>query len=147
MAAKRTITSANSIFTLSVPTVNPTPQTLQGYATDDAFDTEAVNPAEAIMGVDGKLSGGFTPYPTKLTVHFQADSVSIDFFDNWLGAENAAREVFFAQATIVLPSVGKVYTFANGILTGGKVLSDAKKVLQPVAYTITWESVAAGLTQ
>ena len=141
MATKRTITSANSVFTLVVPDVFPVPQTLQGYAVDDAFDNDSVEVSEALMGVDGKMSAGFTPFITPQQVHFMADSPSILLFDAWLGAEEAAQEVFFAQASIYLPSVGKAYTFNNGVLTNAKKLPDAKKVLQAVAYTIKWESV------
>jgi hypothetical protein len=141
MAAKRTITSANSVFTLVVPDVFPVPQTLAGYAVDDAFDSDDVEASEAMMGVDGLLSAGFTPFITVQKVHFMADSPSILLFDAWLGAEEAAQEVFFAQATIYLPSVGKGYTFTNGVLTNARKLPDAKKVLQAQSYTIKWESV------
>jgi hypothetical protein len=141
MAAKRTITSANSVFTLVVSDVFPVPQTLQGYAVDDAFDNESVEVSEALMGVDGLMSAGYTPYITPMTVHLMADSPSIALFDAWLGAEAAAQEVFFAQASVSMPSVGRGYVFSNGVLTNAKKLPDAKKVLQAVQYTIKWESV------
>lgn len=138
----RTITSANSVFTLSIPDIFPIPIVLQGYATDDAFDNENVELAEAKMGVDGNMSAGYTPNVTKMTLHFQADSDSIDIFEQWGGAMKAAQEVFFAQASIVMPSVGRSYTCTQGALTGYKNLPDAKKLLEPPSYTITWESVA-----
>ena len=143
--AKRTITSANSVFTLVVPDVFPVPQTLQGYAVDDAFDSDDVEASEAIMGVDGLMSAGFTPFITTQKIHLMADSPSILLFDAWLGAEEAAQEVFFAQATISLPSVGKVYTFNNGVLTQARKLPDAKKILQAQSYTVKWESVNPAL--
>lgn len=139
--AKRTITSANSVFTLVVPDVFPVPQNLQGYAVDDAFDTESVELSEALMGVDGLMSAGYTPYITPMTIHLMADSPSIDLFDAWRGAVTAAQEVFFAQATITLTSVGRSYVLNKGVLTNYKPLSDAKKVLQAVSYTIKWEAV------
>lgn len=136
-----TITSANSSLILNVPDVFAVAQNIQGYAADDAFTNEAIDSAEAIMGVDGVMSAGFTPAITKLTISLQADSVSIDAFDNWLGAMKTAREVFFANVSISLPSVGKVYTLTKGALTKSKQLSDAKKVLQAVQYEISFESV------
>lgn len=137
----RTITSANSVFTLLIPQVFPAPVTLQGYAVDDAFDTETVETAEAIMGVDGRMSAGFTPFITPMSVHLQADSDSIALFDDWLGAMDQAQEVYFAQGTILLPSVGRAYAMTQGVLTNAKRIPDAKKVLQPVVYTIKWEVV------
>jgi len=136
-----TITSANSSFTLSVPDVFAVAQQIQGYAADDAFTNEAVDIGEAIMGVDGIMSAGFTPAITKLSVTLQADSPSVAVFDAWLGAEKAAREKFFADVSISLPSVGKVYTLSKGALTKAKQLSDAKKVLQPVQYEVSFEAV------
>lgn len=140
-----TITSANSVFTLVLPTLYPVPQVLQGYATDDAFAADAVDWAEVMMGVDGKMSAGFTPNVTKMTISFQADSPSIQIFDFWLGAMKVAREVYPASGTIQLPSTGKSYTLTKGILTNAKPLPDAKKVLQPVQYGLTWERVDAAL--
>lgn len=139
--AKRTITSANSVFTLVVLDVFPVPQNIQGYAVDDAFDTDEVQAAEAQMGVDGLMSAGYTPFITTLKVHLQADSPSIDLFEAWLGAEKAAQEVFFAQATIEMPSINKLYTFNNGVLSRVTPIPSGKKVLQAQVYTIEWETV------
>lgn len=140
MATKRTITSANSVFTLVIPGLLPVPQNVQGYAVDDAFDTDEIQVAEAQMGVDGKMSAGYTPAITMLKVHLQADSPSIDLFEAWLGAEKAAQEVFYAQATIELPSVQKLYTFTNGVLSRATPMPSGKKVLQAQTYTIEWET-------
>lgn len=137
-----TITSANSVFTLAIPDVFPTPQNVQGYAADDAFANEPVDAAEAVMGVDGIMSAGFTPFITKLNITLQADSPSIPIFEGWLQAQEAAREVFFANASIVLPSIGRIFTFTKGAMTRTKQLPDAKKILQPVTYEISWESVS-----
>lgn len=136
-----TITSSNSVFTLAVNSVLPVPQLLQGYAVDDAFDTEEVETADAQMGVDGVLSAGYTPYITPMTVHFQAASPSIQVFETWLGAMDAANEVFFAQASITAPSLGKAWTFTNGVLTRVRKVAPAKKVFAPQAFTIKWEQV------
>ena len=138
-----TITSANSVFTLSIPDVFPSPVQLEGYAVDDAFDTENVDTAEAQIGVDGRLSAGFTPYLVKQTIHLQADSDSLDVFENWRGAMSAATEVLFASCTILLPSTGRVYVGTKGVLTKAKPLPDAKKVLGPQAYEVTWETLTA----
>jgi hypothetical protein len=137
--AKRTITSANSSFMLVVPDVFPVPQQIQGYAVDDAFDTENVEIAQTQMGVDGLMSGGFTPYITPLTVHLMADSPSILVFEAWGGAMKAAREVFYGSAIIAMPSIGKNYTLVNGVMVNFKPLPDAKKVLQAVHYTLHFE--------
>lgn len=140
-----TITSANSTFTLTATEVFPAPQNLQGYATDDAFAADAIDLAEAIMGVDGKLSAGYTPNPTKINVALQADSPSIAVFDAIISATKAGREVIFLDALIGLPATGANYTCTRGVITNASQLPDAKKTLQPQKYQITFESVTKAI--
>lgn len=137
----RTITSANASFTLSIPDVFPVPVPIEGFSTDDAFDTENVVPTEAIMGVDGNLSTGFTPYPVKLKFVLQADSLSNDVMDQWRQAMDAAKESFEANATIISPGVGKVWNFIKGSLTGVMPTPQGKKVMQPQTYEITFKQL------
>jgi hypothetical protein len=141
----RTITSANSSFVLNIPGVFPVPIPLEGYAADDAFMVEPFDTAEALMGVDGKMSAGFTPNVKNLTVTLQADSPSLEVFDAWVGAMETNREVFYADATIVLPSISKTYNMRKGALKNATKLPDAKKVLQPVKYVIAFEAIEPAL--
>ena len=140
-----TITSANSVFTIVIPGLFPAPVQLQGYASDKAFTTEAIDLAEVQMGVDGRMTAGFTPNPTKQTVTLQADSPSKDIFTALIQAMKTAREVFYISGSIALPSTGESFTLTRGILTNTKQIPDAQKVLQPVDYVITWESVNRSL--
>jgi hypothetical protein len=136
-----TITAANSEFILTIPLVFSVPQPLDGYATDDAFDSEDVSPAEAKIGVDAKMSAGYTPYLFKQVIHLQADSDAIQVFDDWRQAMDTVREVFFAQGKIILPAVGKIVTLTKGVLTRAKPLPDVKKLLEPQSYEVTWQKV------
>ena len=140
-----TITSANSVFTIVVPGLFPSPVQLRGYASDKAFTTEAVDLAEVQMGVDGRMTAGFVPNPIKQTVTLQADSPSKDIFTSMIQAMKTAREVFYISGSIALPSTGESFTLTRGILTNAKQIPDAQKVLQPVDYVITWESVNRSL--
>lgn len=141
----RTLTSANSVLTLNIPGVFPIPVGIEGYAADDAFAVEAFDLAEAVMGVDGKMSAGYTPNVKKLTVTLQADSPSVEVFDAWRQAIESAREVFFSEITITIPSVGKTYNLRKAILSNAMSLPPAKKILQPLPYVISFESVDVAL--
>lgn len=143
--ADTTITSANSIFTIVIAGLFPAPVQLRGYATDKAFTTEAVDLAEVQMGVDGRMTAGYTPMPVKQTVTLQADSPSKDIFAALIQATKTAREVFYMSGTISLPSTGESFVLTRGILTNAKQIPDAAKVLQPVDYVITWESINRSL--
>jgi len=136
-----TITSANSSFALIVPGVYSAPQSIQGYATDDAFAAEAVEKVETMMGIDGKLSAGYIFNPYKMTVTLQADSASLALFTNWQLAQDAVREVIAASATIIIPSIGFKYAMSNGYLTRFQAMPEAKKTLGPPKFEITWEKI------
>ena len=140
-----TITSANSVFTLVVAGLFPAPVQLRGYASDKAFTTEAVDLAEVQMGVDGRMTAGFVPNPVKQTITLQADSPSKDIFTAVIQAMKTAREVFYISGSISLPSTGESFALTRGILTNAKQIPDAQKVLQPMDFQITWESVSRSL--
>jgi hypothetical protein len=145
--AKRTITSANSVITMNIPDVFDTPIQLQGYEATDAFDTEDAEPVEARKGVDGIMSAGFTPFMTKQTFHFMADSASIDSFELWLAQMKQQEEVIWCtNGEMVLQSVGKVYSMANGVMSRIKQTPDGKKVLEGQAFEITWDTVDVSYT-
>jgi hypothetical protein len=142
---EKTITSANSVFTIVIPGLFPVPVQLRGYATDKAFTTDALDIAEVQMGVDGRMTAGYTPMPTKQTITLQADSPSKDLFAILIQAMKTSREIFYISGIIILPSTGDSYTLTRGVLTNAKQIADAAKVLQPLDYVITWESVNASI--
>jgi hypothetical protein len=141
MSGTNTITSANSVYTLSIDGLYPVPQQLQGYAADGSFATETVDIAETRMGVDGLMSAGWLPRMTPQTITLQADSISIDLFENWSSAQDVVREIYWASGLISMPSIGKKYTMTRGVLTKYQAVADNKKVLDPRTFTITWGSI------
>lgn len=136
-----TITSANSNLTFTVrgPVgIVVGPFTVQGYATDDAFATEAVESAIAVMGVDGRMSAGWVPRLTKQIINLQADSPSIALFEAWDGAQQTLRDVLKADGALSYPGLSKGYALVNGVLTRVTTMPAARRVLEPVVYEITW---------
>ena len=136
-----TLTTANSAVSLVVRGLFPVPQRLQGYATDDSFSTDDVQPMEVQMGVDGQLSAGYVPYPTAISFTLQADSASVNMFDTVMEAQKANKEGFIFDGTIVIQGTGAKYAMTKGYLTSASPMSTAKKMLQPRKFTITFESV------
>lgn len=137
----KTLTSANSSLVITATQVFPAPQAIQGYAADDAFTLDALDLSEAVMGVDGKLSAGYTPQPTKFNISIQADSPSIEVFDMIIAAMKGTREVVWLDAVVQLPAVGAKYILTKGVITNVNQMPDAKKILQPQKFTVTFESV------
>ena len=143
------ITSVNSVISMSVTNLFAAPQVLQGYSADDIFTNEAIDAAETMMGLDGKLAAGFVPSAVTQNYVLMANSPSLPFFDEWYRAMKETKDVFFAQAVIVLPSVFMKYTMINGVLRNYPPLPNASRTLRPRTFTIQWESadpqvIAAG---
>jgi hypothetical protein len=139
-----TITSANSVLSLAINKYFPVPQVIQGFAVDDAFESESVQQSETLMGVDGILSGGKVFVPYKMTIHLQADSPSVFLFDAWRNAQDADADVYSASGSIVLSSTSMVYTLQNGFLTSATPFPAVKKTLTPLVYEITWQRIVGG---
>ncbi|MGS1010126.1 phage tail fiber protein [Achromobacter anxifer] len=140
-----TLTSANSVLMLAVSGVFPVPQKIEGYASDNAFTFDAAQPAQVTMGVDGRMSAGYVPVPRVQTITIQPDSPSMRVFEIWMAAGETAREVFYANGTLSLPSIDRKYTLTRGVLTRIPPAPDAKAMLQPMAFQITWQNVSPAL--
>lgn len=135
------ITSSNAIITLSQPTLFPIPIQIQGFAPDDVFDIDQIKSVETSMGVDGILSGGFVYVEVMQNITLQADSASNDFFDVLHAQMVAAGDIYPISGLIILPSITTKWALQNGFLTGYKPAPDAKKILQPRKYQITWNRI------
>ncbi|MCU5775124.1 hypothetical protein N5923_23300 [Erwiniaceae bacterium BAC15a-03b] len=136
-----TITSADSIFTLSVTNLFPNAQTLEGYAADAMFAMGDTEMAQAVRGADGKLSAGFVFGEYLQTITIMPDSPSWPMFETWILTSATAKAVFRCNATIILPATAKKYTLTNGVLQRVKAMPDAQRVLQAGTFQINWESV------
>ncbi len=139
------ITSANAVYTLSITALYNTAQQLQGFAADEIFSTDPLESAEVMMGVDGILSAGFVFVPVKQMIALQADSASNALFENWWSSQQQIKDVYFANGQITLPSIGRKFTLTQGVLSTYPSVADAKKVLQPRKYGITWQSIVPAI--
>lgn len=133
-----TVSAANAVLMLTINSLFPVPQQVQGFGPDDVFDIPTIKSVESLMGVDGVKSDGFvfTLIPQQITL--QADSASNDIFDVWWTQMQAASDVYIASGIIRLPSIGQRYSLAQGSLTGYKPAPPAKRILQPRTFEITW---------
>ena len=136
-----TLTASNSVITLGVFGIFSTAQILHGFDVDDMFSSEAITSAETSMGVDARLSAGWVPTEKKTTFTLQADSISNDVFDVWHMTQEAAQELSVAFGVVILPAISKKFVLGRGFLTSYMPITDAKKLLQPRKYVVTWESI------
>lgn len=135
------ITAANAVLILSIPGLFPVPVQLQGFAADDVYDLDEIESVETLMGVDGKLSGGYVWRPQPQTITLQADSDSNTVFDTWNQNQKAGLRTYIASGVLTLPSLGIKFIQTVGYLQGYK-LPGAKRVMQPRRYRLTWQDVS-----
>lgn len=140
-----TITGANSIIMIAITGLFPVPFQLSGFAADDVFDTDSIESSEVLMGVDGNLSGGWVAVPVQQTYKIQADSPSVFFFDTWWATQQQLREAQPATGVVTIKTVGRKWTMTRGFLTMYTPIPANKKLLQPLTYRVTWESVFPAL--
>jgi hypothetical protein len=50
-------------------------------------------------------------------------------------------DAYPAVGTIILPSLNKKYTLEKGFLTGYQPIPNAKKLLEPQNFGITWQRI------
>ena len=139
--AQRTLTAANAVITLAIAGLFDQPRSLFGFAADDIFTTDPIQKTQTVMGVDGVLSGGYTPNPVVQTFALQADSNANDMFDAWASFQDIQKDAFTAVGVIILKSVGTKYNLTRGFLTSYPPIANAAKILQARRYGITWQSV------
>lgn len=141
----RTLTTANSVLSLSCPTLGIAAVQIQGFATDDAFDSPDVKPVEAIVGVDGQKSSGFVAYLVMFKFVLQATSPSIDVMDAIQEGIQALGDDVEINVSLESPALGKLWTMQNGSLTSYKPLPQGKKLLGPQSYEVTFERVISSV--
>jgi hypothetical protein len=137
----QTITSANSVFTLTVPGIFPAPIQLQGYSAEKAWSTDQQETTESMIGVDGLKATGWVPAMIKQAISLQANSPSRNIFNAIARAQKSKRDAIIFQGTIVLPSTGESFACLNGSLKDYKPIPDAAKVLQPIEFNIEWQDI------
>lgn len=139
--ADGTITSANSVFILTVPGVYPAGVQLQGYSAEKAWSSDNQAQTESQMGVDGKKASGYVPAIVPMTISLLANSKSREVFNNIIRAQKASRDAIPFSGSITLPSTGESFSCINGTVKDAKIIPDAGKVLQATDVVVEWEDI------
>ena len=143
MATAKTITSADATIHITFDNLFPAGFTLQGFAADNISDMENMEIAQTVRGADGKLSAGFVYGTPNQTFHVMPDSPSYSKIQTVINASQATGAVYRCNAVQTFLSNGKKYTCSNGVMTTGGLMPAAGRVLQPITFTIQWETIAA----
>lgn len=141
----RTLTSYNSVLTMTVSALEIGPVQIQGFEADDAFDMLAVKPVEVKIGVDGQKSSGYVAFLVPFKFILMATSTSIDIMDALAEGIQALGDDVEINFTLESPALGKLWTMQNGSLTSYKPGPQGKKLLGAQDYEITFQSIISSV--
>lgn len=111
---------------------------VQGYSSDDAFATEAVDIAETRIGTDGLPSYGYLPRLNKMSIILSPDSLTLPVFNALVGVEDQIKEKVRCDGILTLQSINTTFALIDGVLSRMTPIPPGKKVLDPVTYEFTW---------
>lgn len=134
------ITSANAKVILTVENLYPSGIELQGFSTDNSFAQDDVTLAEVHMGVDGKLTAGYTPNPTVITITLDAGSESYNQLCTIHDTCKLNMSVLKCDMQITVPALKKEFHFKNGAMTQGHPIPNGERVLGNTTWQFTFES-------
>ena len=136
------ITSANATVAMSVAeglfSIN-----LENFSADSSFTSDTVQAAETRMGVDGHMAAGFTPAIKTITINLEAGSPSTEYMQLLRQVQEVNMKPYKVQMVISIPSIGKRYTFSEGVLQSFKGLPDGQIVLSPTQWVFNFETMSA----
>ena len=135
------ITSANATVAMSVGglfSVN-----LENFSADSSFTSDTVQAAETRMGVDGHMAAGFTPAIKTITINLEAGSPSTEYMQLLRQVQEVNMKPYKVNMVISIPSIGKRYTFSDGVLQSYKDLPDGQNVLSPTQWVFHFEGMSA----
>lgn len=135
------ITAADAVFTLQIAGLFSSPQQIQQFDVDDAFDSEAVENAEIVKGVDNFIAAGWKPTMPKLNIALMANSPSNSIFDQWFQYEQQYKTKLVAQGVITLPGISMQFTLLNAFLFGYMHLPPVKTTLKGRKHVLILDDI------
>lgn len=133
------ITSANATAILTVSGLYDSGLYLQMFSADTAITQDEIEYSESRIGVDGYMVAGYVPSIKLVTINLEAASPSIDPM-YYVGAYMTAyRTIYRCNMNISIPSIGKVFTWTNGVLTRGTPMPALSRILDPVSFTFSFQ--------
>ena len=116
---------------------------LENFSADSSFTSDTVQAAETRMGIDGHMAAGFTPAIKTITINLEAGSPSTEYMQLLRQVQEVNMKPYKVNMVISIPSIGKRYTFSEGVLQSYKDLPDGQNVLSPTQWVFHFEGMSA----
>lgn len=140
------ITSANASIWVVILEKYPAGFALDHFATDTALSMDSVVQAEVRMGVDGKMSAGFTPTTKVVTINLEPGSQAATFFDLTFQAQQTFKTLYNINMVCTIPDINRVYVWDNGVMREGTPLPSLSTVLEPTTWVFEFERMTLAPT-
>ena len=135
------LTSADSTLILVCAELYPSGIQIEGFSTDSILTGEDITIAETRMGVDGRLSAGYTPTPKNVVITLEASSPSLEVMQNIFQYMQSTKTQPECSMTIQIPSMRQVASLVQGCMTKGRLIPDLKKLLDPTSWSFTFAEI------
>ena len=121
--------------------LTPAGLSFERYAADSAWSKETNKVIESRMGIDGKISFGYTPSVKTVNFVFQPDSPTLERLAYIIQTQNTTMKPIVCQVLIDLGSIERSFYLVNACITTGDILPAGGRVLEPVTISLSYESI------
>lgn len=135
------ITSADAVFTLTVKTLFNAPVRLENWASNRAWEGQALRLADTRLSIDGKLNKGFVPSAYDMTLTFSPNSNTWDIFDVIATSSRQAETVYELNGELRLGGLGRKYTLISGCVIEMSAVPNGGELLEERSVHIRWQDV------
>lgn len=134
MALNKTLTATDAIVAVQVSGLFDTPEIIDEFEMDNAWQLSDITIAQTVLTLDGQLAGGYVPSIVDFTVNVLPTSLSKSMFVSWMQNSRTNQAMFKGTFNITIPSERANYILKDVIMVTGKILPNVNSILQPVSY-------------
>ncbi len=138
----RNITAANATVIIVVDDLFPAGFKLEQFSTDLMVSASDDTYAETRMGVDLQMVAGYIDTIKTVGITLEASSPSVTYMDMLIKASRSNKKVYWLTMIVNIPALNKTFIYSNGVLKAGKLMSDVKRVLDPISYQFDFEKIS-----
>nr|DAI16313.1 MAG TPA: Protein of unknown function (DUF3277) [Caudoviricetes sp.] len=141
MSNLRSISSANSVLTLSVEEIDPSGFVVDDFSSGDPYGSDNVTSTVIRMTQDGKLLAGFKHTSKPFKIILEPTSSALQKLLNVVNHEKLNGKNYFFNGTLYIPSLELEFSLISGVIESHPELISSKEVLEPTTWQFQFENV------
>lgn len=141
MSDLRSISSANSVLTLSVEEIEPSGFTVDDFSSGDPYGSDNVTSTVIRMTQGGKLLAGFKHTSKPFKIILEPTSSALQKLLNVINHEKLNGKKYIFNGILYIPGIEKDFNLINGVLESHPELISSKEVLEPTTWQFQFENI------